>query len=596
MRDRLARYRDEAEENLKEAQRKQKTWYDQQARQRDFQPGQKVLLLLPSSNSKLLAKWQEETTANLPRQPPGRVERDPCRAPKAALLVRRVEVEEEEDPGVPVVTKPQNPSWPTLCDQAADLLGVFKDMPSLFTAEPGKTTLIEHVIRLKDKNPIRQRPYRVPQQLVAQLRQEIESMLELGVIEPSTSEWCSPVVIVFKKDGSLRICIDFRKLNSISEFDAYPMPRIDDLLDRIGSAAYITTLDLCKGYWQVPLEKSSRPYTAFRTPAGLFQFTVMPFGLHGAPATFQRLMDKVLQGCEDFSAAYLDDVVIFSRTWEEHVQHLRSVLEKIQVAGLTLNVAKCEWARRETRYLGYQLGRGEVRPQMDKVEAIQKCPRPRTKKEVRSFLGLAGWYRRFVPQFATIAAPLTALTTKDKKNPVTWTDECEAAFNTLKTLLCSSPVLRSPDFSRRFLVQVDASEVGLGAVLTQGESDAQQPILYLSRKLLPRESRYSVVEKEGLAIKWALESLKYYLLGREFDLETDHRALTWINSMKDHNSRLTRWYLSLQPFKFVVRHRSGRSNLVADYLSRLPRLCQPSGGGGWCDGAGPEKAAAPSQT
>ncbi|KAK7922269.1 hypothetical protein WMY93_009171 [Mugilogobius chulae] len=618
MRDRLAGYRDEAEENLKEAQRKQKTWYDQQARQRDFQPGQKVLLLLPSSNSKLLAKWQGPYTISRRMgpvtyeilQPEKKKPRQtyhvnllkewketPAVAPKAALLVRRVEVEEEEDPGVPVVTKASEPLVAHLsADQAADLLGVFKDMPSLFTAEPGKTTLIEHVIRLKDKNPIRQRPYRVPQQLVAQLRQEIESMLELGVIEPSTSEWCSPVVIVFKKDGSLRICIDFRKLNSISEFDAYPMPRIDDLLDRIGSAAYITTLDLCKGYWQVPLEKSSRPYTAFRTPAGLFQFTVMPFGLHGAPATFQRLMDKVLQGCEDFSAAYLDDVVIFSRTWEEHVQHLRSVLEKIQVAGLTLNVAKCEWARRETRYLGYQLGRGEVRPQMDKVEAIQKCPCPRTKKEVRSFLGLAGWYRRFVPQFATIAAPLTALTTKDKKNPVTWTDECEAAFNTLKTLLCSSPVLRSPDFSRRFLVQVDASEVGLGAVLTQGESDAQQPILYLSRKLLPRESRYSVVEKEGLAIKWALESLKYYLLGREFDLETDHRALTWINSMKDHNSRLTRWYLSLQPFKFVVRHRSGRSNLVADYLSRLPRLCQPSGGGGWCDGAGPDKAAAPSQT
>lgn len=465
-------------------------------------------------------------------------------------------------------------------DQAAELLKVFQETPSLFVTRPGHTTLIEHVIRLKDHNPIRQRPYRVPQHLVTQLRQEIDSMLDLGVIEPSMSEWCSPVVIVFKKDGSLRICIDFRKINSVSEFDAYPMPRIDDLLDRIGAAGYITTLDLCKGYWQVPLEVSSRPYTAFRTPAGLFQFTVMPFGLHGAPATFQRLMDKVLQGCEEFSAAYLDDVVIFSATWEEHVQHLRTVLQKIKMAGLTLNVAKCDWARQETRYLGYQLGKGEVRPQMDKVEAIQKCPRPQTKKEVRSFLGLAGWYRRFVPQFATIAAPLTALTTKHQKNPVNWTEDCETAFNTLKTYLCSSPVLRSPDFSRRFVVQVDASEVGLGAVLAQREVEAEQPILYLSRKLLPRESRYSVIEKEGLAIKWALESLKYYLLGREFDLETDHRALTWINSMKDHNSRLTRWYLSLQPFKFMVRHRSGKSNMVADYLSRLPRLCQPTGGGG----------------
>ncbi|XP_042247194.1 uncharacterized protein LOC121882816 [Thunnus maccoyii] len=356
-------------------------------------------------------------------------------------------------------------------------------------------------------------------------------------------------------DGSLRICIDFRKLNAMSEFDAYPMPRIDDLLEKIGQARFITTLDLCKGYWQVPLEASNRPYTAFQTPAGLFQFTVMPFGLHGAPATFQRLMDCVLQGCEDCSAAYLDDVVIFSDTWEQHLCHLERVLGQIQQAGLTLNPAKCE-----------------VRPQVDKVEAIRGCPRPRTKKEVRSFLGLAGWYRRFVPQFATIAAPLTALTAKDQRNPVAWNEDCETAFQTLKACLCSSPVLRSPDFSQRFLVQTDASAVGLGAVLAQGDPGEEQPVLYLSRKLLPRETRYSTVEKEGLAIKWALESLRYYLLGREFDLETDHRALIWMNFMKDHNSRLTRWYLSLQPFQFQIRHRAGKTNVVADYLSRLPHI------------------------
>lgn len=404
-------------------------------------------------------------------------------------------------------------------------------------------------------------------------------MLELGVIEPSCSEWCSPVVIIFKKDGSLRICIDFRKLNAISEFDAYPMPRIEDLLEKIGAAQYITTLDLCKGYWQVPLEETSRPYTAFRTPAGLFQFTVMPFGLHGAPATFQRLMDKLLQGCDGYSAAYLDDVVIFSHTREEHMQHLSEVLGRIHKAGLTLNPSKCEWARQETRYLGYQVGRGEVRPQLDKVEAIQNCPRPRTKKEVRAFLGLVGWYRRFVPQFATMAAPLTTLLGKNQRNPVIWTAACEQAFQGLKTCLCSTPVLWSPDFKKQFLVQVDASKSGLGAVLVQGDPGEEHPILYLSRKLLPRETNYSTVEKEALAIKWALEKLRYYLLGREFVLETDHRALTWIQSMKDHNSRLTRWYLSLQPFRFTIRHRPGTLNVVADYLSRLPHIANLRGEG-----------------
>ncbi len=206
-------------------------------------------------------------------------------------------------------------------------------------------------------------------------------MKELGVIEPSMSEWSSPMVIVPKKDGSLRVCIDFRKLNAQSKFDAYPMPRVDGLLEKIGRAQYITALDLCKGYWQVPLNPESRPYTAFRTPLGIFQFTVLPFGIHGAPATFQRLMDRVLQGWEDWSAAYLDDMVIHSNSWVEHLQHLQQILKRIEEAGLTLNISKGEWARQEANYLEYHLGNGQLRPQVDKVEAIRRSPQPKIKKE-----------------------------------------------------------------------------------------------------------------------------------------------------------------------------------------------------------------------
>uniref|UniRef100_A0A3P9KG95 Gypsy retrotransposon integrase-like protein 1 n=1 Tax=Oryzias latipes TaxID=8090 RepID=A0A3P9KG95_ORYLA len=594
MRERLAKYREEAEVNQREAQRSRKTWYDQQARHRELLPGQKVLLLLPSCTSKLLAKWQGPYTI-LRRMGPVTYEvhhpdkkkekqtyhvnllkewKEGANHPtEKSLLVRAVKTEEDLDSDLGALTHSTPPSLSHLPpEQTTQIMDLFRETPSLFSAQPGRTILISHSIRLKDGRPIRQRPYRVPQKLVGRLNDEVRKMLELGVIEPSNSEWSSPVVIVPKKDDSLRICIDFRKLNAVSEFDAYPMPRIDDLLEKIGAANFITTLDLCKGYWQVPLSNTCRPYTAFKTPAGLFQFTVMPFGLHGAPATFQRLMDRVLQGCNHCSAAYLDDVVIYSHTWEQHLDHLRLVLRKLQNAGLTLNVSKCEWARKETRYLGYLLGGGEVRPQVDKVEVIRNCPRPRTKKEVRSFLGLAGWYRRFVHQFATIAAPLTALTEKRQKNPVTWTDECEQAFQALKNKLCSCPVLKSPNFDQRFLVQVDASAVGLGAVLAQGDPGEERPVLYLSQKLQPRETRYSTVEKEGLAIKWALDSLRYYLLGREFDLETDHRALTWINTMKDHHNRLTRWYLALQPYKFNVRHRPGKQNIVADFLSRLPHI------------------------
>lgn len=217
---------------------------------------------------------------------------------------------------------------------------------------------------------------------------------------------------------------------------------------------------------------------------------------------------------------------------------------------------------------------------MDKVEAIQRSPRPRTKKEVRSFLGLVGWYRCFLPNFSTTAVPLTNLLGKSVKNPITWTEECEAAFSILKEQMCSGPVLKSPDFTKEFVVQVDASAVGIGAVLAQGEAGEERPIAYLSKKLLPREARYSTVEKEGLAIKWASESLRYYLLGREFLLETDHRALTWIHTMKDHNSRVTRWYLSLQPYQFKVRHRPGPQNKIADYLSRYPVSLRPGEGRG----------------
>lgn len=393
-------------------------------------------------------------------------------------------------------------------------------------------------------------------------------MLEMGVIEPSRSEWCSPVVLVPKKDGGLRFCVDFSKLNNISAFDPYPMPRVDELVERLGKAEYLSTLDLCKGYWQVPLSPQAQELTAFRAPSGLFQFRVMPFGLHGAAASFQRLMDEVLSGAEEYAAAYIDDVVIHSSTWEAHLQHLGDVFRRIHRAGLVVNAKKCQLARSEVCYLGYVLGGGTIRPQVSKVDAVRSCQPPTTKKGVRSFLGLVGWYRRFIPNFSSRAACLTDLTRKASPNKVVWTSECEAAFRDLQESMCHRPVLQSPDFSLPFTVQTDASGIGLGAVLLQGEGEDKMPVQYVSRKLFPRETRYSTVEKECLAIKWALDTLKYYLVGKEFVLETDHRPLQWLHRMRDFNSRITRWHLSLQPYKFSVRYRAGKDNVIADFLSR----------------------------
>ncbi|KAI4902503.1 hypothetical protein NFI96_000908 [Prochilodus magdalenae] len=277
----------------------------------------------------------------------------------------------------------------------------------------------------------------------------------------------------------------------------YPMPRADELIERLGKARFLSTLALCKGYWQVPLSQASRKLTAFRKPSGLYHFLTMPFRLQGATASFQRLMDEVLRGKENFAAAYIDDVVVYSSSWKEHLRHLSIVL-KINEAGLTANPSKCHLSCKEVSYLGYILGGGQIRPQVDKVEAVRATPQPTTKRRVCSFLGLAGWYCRFIRNFSTIAAPLTNLTKKDMPQRVKWPRDCENAFNELKNALCGEPVLASPDF---FLVQTDASGLGLGAVLLQDEGEDRKPILYISRKLFLRKVRYSTIEKEALAIK-----------------------------------------------------------------------------------------------
>ncbi|KAG5852333.1 hypothetical protein ANANG_G00061280 [Anguilla anguilla] len=589
MREKLESMTKIAQEHMAEAQQRQKVWYDQKARARSFEPGTKVLVMLPTDSSKLLAKWQGPFEVVRKLGPttyevatPGQKRSKwvlhvnllkewfarPVEEAEA-LLIRSVgdeeEVEEQYLPIQPVsaldlshLSPEQNSDIQRLCS------------PEVFQEKPGHTTLVEHDIVLREDACARRMSYRIPERLLVALKEELDQMLAMRIIEPSKSEWCSPVVLVPKKNGSLRFCIDFRYLNSVSKFDSYPTPRIDDLIDRLGKAKYLTTIDLCKGYWQVPLSTRSRELTAFRTPWGLYQFSVMPFGLHGAPATFQRLVDQVLSGLSNFTSAYLDDIVIYSSSWEDHLRHLEVVFQRIQSAGLTINPSKCAIAKTETEYLGYVIGNGVIKPQVQKIQAIQGCPLPQTKTLVRSFLGMAGWYRRFVPDFSMRVAVLTDLTRKNCPTQIRWTEEAEGAFQDIKDALCKGPVLHCPDFDKPFVLQTDASETGVGAVLLQGESDDRHPVAYISRKLFPREVRYSTVEKECLAVKWALDTLKYYLLGREFLLETDHKALQWMDRMRDSNARITRWYLSMQPYKFSIRHVPGRSNTTADFLSRLP--------------------------
>ena len=315
------------------------------------------------------------------------------------------------------------------------------------------------------------------------------------------------------------------------------MPRIDELIDQLGKAKFISTLDLTKGYWQLPVAAKDRHKTAFVTHFGLYQFKMMPFGLSGAPATFQRMMDRLIQGCQEFAAAYLDDLVIFSNTWEEHLQRLGEMLERLKQANLTAKAEKCQFGMGQCTYLGHKVGGGIVEPETSKIHAVESFPKPHTKREVRAFLGLTGYYRRFIPDFASIAAPLSDLTKKQCPNVVKWDTRCEEAFHQLKQSLCSSPVIHSPDFTKEFVLQTDASERGVGAVLSQRDKDGEEhPVAYFSRKLLPREERYSTVEKECLAIKLAVHMFRVYLLGRKFVIQTDHRSLEWLDRLKENNS------------------------------------------------------------
>ncbi|CAM5157917.1 unnamed protein product [Eretmochelys imbricata] len=301
---------------------------------------------------------------------------------------------------------------------------------------------------------------------------------------------------------------------------------------------------------------------------GLYEFNVLPFGLRNAPATFQRLVDGLLAGLGEYAVAYLDDVAIFSDSWAEHLEHLQKVFERIREAGLTVKAKKCQIGLNRVTYRGHQVGQGTISPLQAKVDAIQKWPVPKPKKQVQSFLGLAGYYRRFVPQYSQIAAPLTDLTKKKQSVAVQWTKECQKAFNQLKAALMSDPVLRAPDFDKPFLVTTDVSERGVGAVLMQEGADQEfHPVVFLSKKLSERESHWSVSEKECYSIVYALEKLCPYVRGWRFHLQTNHAALQWLHTATGNNKKLFRWSLALQDFNFDIQHISGAPNKVADALS-----------------------------
>ena len=431
----------------------------------------------------------------------------------------------------------------------------------------GQTKLVQHSVETEQHAPIKQAVRRVPIHLRDESRQEVDKMLKSGIIEPSSSPWASPVVLVRKKDGTIRFCIDYRRLNQITKKDSYPLPRIDESLDSLGRARYFTTLDLASGYWQIALDDEAKEKSAFCTPQGLFQFTVMPFGLTNAPATFQRLMERVLAGLQwQTCLVYIDDIVLFSATIDDHLVQLQRVFDRLKDAGLKLKPKKCYLFRRKVKYLGHVVSADGIETDPDKVSAVQNWPRPQNVRDVRSFVGFCSYYRRFLPEFAAEAKPLIKLT--EKQVPFQWNDEQEQAWLKMKTLLTQSPILAYPHPGETFILDTDASDVGIGAVLSQEINGEERVICYGSRVLTKQERRYCVTRRELLAVIHFVKVYRHYLVGKHFIVRSDHAALRWLKSFKEPEGQVARWLEVLDTYDYTLVHRPGVKHGNADAMSR----------------------------
>lgn len=439
-----------------------------------------------------------------------------------------------------------------------------------FHSDLGRTNLTKHHIDTGDSQPIHQLPRRVSPARRQEVRQLLNEMLKNDIIQPSNSPWSSPIILVRKRDGSTRFCIDYRKVNSVTRKDAYPLPRVDDILDTLGGSKWFSTLDLKSGYWQVEVDSSSREKTAFTTSEGLYEFKVMPFGLCNAPATFQRLMNRVLCDVNWVEClVYIDDTVVIGRTFEQHLSNLGTVLSRLRQAGLKLQPAKCKLCQKEVRFLGHVISENGIATDPEKTAVIATWPVPESKKNIQQFLGLANYYRRFIKDFGTTAKPLQRLL--EKNVAFEWTQQCQAAFDHLRKCLMTTPILAFPDHSRHFMLDTDASDTGIGAILSQVQDDGGEAVIaYASRSLSRQEQRYCVTRRELLAVVEFIHHFRHYLLGVHFTLRTDHGSLVWIQNFKEPEGQLARWLERLQEYTFTVVHRPGNQHKNVDALSRVP--------------------------
>ncbi|KAK8934390.1 hypothetical protein KSP39_PZI015066 [Platanthera zijinensis] len=423
----------------------------------------------------------------------------------------------------------------------------------------------DHQIQLKiGTEPINICPYRYPYSQKAEIERSIREMLTAGLIRPSTSAFSSPIILVKKKDGSWRFCVDYRGLNNSTVKDKFPIPLIEELLDELNGASRFTKLDLRSGYHQIRMNEADVHKTAFRTHDGHYEFLVMPFGLTNAPSTFQAVMNEIFRPLLRQSVLiFFDDILIYSASWEDHLRHVEQVFAILRQHQLYVKQTKCSFGQEEVEYLGHLVSADGVKADPQKIDSMLSWPRPQTIRALMGFLGLTDYYRRFVKDYGKIARPLTQLLQKDA---FVWQDETEAAFQALKRAMTSTPVLALPDFTKEFVLETDASEVGIGAVLMQ----EGRPLAFYSKALAPRTLGLSTYEKEMLAIIHAVAVWRPYLLGRHFTIRTDHQSLKHFLDQRISSPLQQKWVTKLLSYDYEISYRSDKENVVADALSRLP--------------------------
>jgi hypothetical protein len=599
-----------ARENLAKASQKQKLHFDRKAKKRTLDVGSKVLLLLPIKKNKLQLSWRgpykvverlndldyriqigkktkvyhinllkeyvERDKVSTQNSNVGHSdEEDELETESVAVVIDESQIITEEFCDIPTLQTMQTENIEDIhfsdkltARQKKEAKEICAGQKKVWSDVPSTTQLETCEIKVTEKRPVYVRPRPVPHALVDTVEKEVDQMLKLGVIEPACSPYNNPIVLVKKKEGSYRFCADMRRLNDVTEFDGEPLTDVDHLFSSLGKAKYFSKLDLTKGYWSIPIDEKDKEKTAFTTTKGQFQYKNMCFGLKSAAGVFNRMMRKLLIPLKRKDVHhFMDDILIASETWEEHMEALKAVVDRLAQANLSAKPSKCFIGFSELPYLGHEIGAGKRWPEADKIEKVRSASLPETKKELRSFLGLSGFYRQYIKDYSEVALPLTDMTKKKLPEKLKWSHEAEQSFKTLKEKVCQKPVLSMPDFDKPFVLRTDASNRAVGAVLMQEKEGILHPIAYQSRKLNEAESRYSTVEKECLASVWAIAKFERFLYGTKFVLETDHQPLKGLQKQPS-NPRLMRWSLFLQNHDFVVKVIPGRDNHGADYLSR----------------------------